>query len=277
LEHDIPAFTMNTTTVEGGERFLLANYQIPPHKPNPLVPQPAESFLQTFGSVQFQQNGKSFYTDLPLATGAQLSATFPYVSSAAGFPYVSGMKSSHFVDGGYYDNDGTASAIEFLSTALDGISPQHAKAKVKVLLIEIRNSGAAVRVDESSDAWTPNQNNAVKPWNLLDQVAAPLQAFYSAGHESVTARNRIDLQLMIGAYQDKMELEHIVITDDHDGGKNKCTGTDDSSDPLNWSLTPAQQCEVDKSATQDANQQKYQAALDWFLANISHPATAKHK
>jgi hypothetical protein len=276
-EHDIPAFTMNTTTVEGGERFLLANYQISPHQPNPLIPQPAESFLQTFGSVQFLQDGKSRYTDLPLATGAQLSATFPYVSSAAGFPYVSGMKSSHFVDGGYYDNDGTASAIEFLTTALDGLSPQHAKAKVKVLLIEIRNSPADVRVDESSDAWTPNQNNAVKPWNLLDQVAAPLQAFYSAGHESVTARNRVDLQLMIGAYQDKMDLEHIVITDEHHGGKNKCTGSDDTSDPLNWSLTPAQQCEVDKSATQDANLKKYQAVLDWFLANISHPANAKPK
>jgi len=277
LEHDIPAFTMNTTTVEGGERFLLANYQIPPHKPNPLIPQPAESFLQTYGSVQFQQKGQSLYTDLPLATGAQLSATFPYVSSAAGFPYVSGMKSSHFVDGGYYDNDGTASAIEFLSTALDGISPQHAKTKVKVLLIEIRNSGANVRIGESSDAWTQNPNNAVKPWNLLNQVAAPHQAFYSAGHESVTARNRIDLQLMIGAYQDKMDLEHIVITDEHHGGKNDCTGGDDSSDPLNWSLTPAQQCEVDKAATEDASLQKYQAALDWFLANIGHPAKAKGK
>jgi hypothetical protein len=276
-QHDLPAFTMNTTTVEGGERFLLANYEIPPHKPNPLIPQPAESFLQTFGSVQFQQNGQSLYTDLPLATGAQLSATFPYVSSAAGFPYVSGMKSSHFVDGGYYDNDGTASAIEFLSTALDGISPQHAQTKVKVLLIEIRNSGANVRIDEASDTWTPNPNNEVKPWNLLNQVAAPLQAFYSAGHESVTARNRIDLQLMIGAYQDKMDLKHIVITDEHDGGRNTCTGGDDSSDPLNWSLTPAQQCEVDKAATENASLQKYQAALDWFLANIGHPANAKGK
>ena len=82
---------------------------------------------------------------------------------------------------------------------------------------------------------------------------------------------------MIGAYQDKMDLEHIVITDEHDGGKNKCTGSDDTSDPLNWSLTPAQQCEVDKAATEDASLQKYQAALDWFLANIGHPAKAKGK
>ena len=276
LQHDIPAFTMNTTTVEGGERFLLANYQIPPHNPDPLKPQPAESFLQTFGSVQFQENGQSLYTDLPLATGAQLSATFPYVSSAAGFPYVSGMKSSHFVDGGYYDNDGTASAIEFLTSALDGISSKHAKTKVKVLLIEIRNSGANVRIGESSAAWTPNPDNAVKPWNLLNQVAAPLQAFYSAGHESVTARNRANLQLMIGDYRNQLDLEHIVITDEHDHGQNKCTpASDDSSDPLNWSLTPAQQCEVDKSAVQDVNRQKYQEAFDWFLANISHPAKAK--
>ena len=275
--HDVPAFTMNTTTVEGGERFLLANYQIPAHTPDPLIPQPAESFLQTFGGVQFPRNGQSLYTDLPLATGAQLSATFPYVSSAAGFPYVSGMKSSHFVDGGYYDNDGTASAIEFLSTALDGVSAKHSKAKVKVLLIEIRNSGANVRVDESSDAWTPNPNNETQPWNLVDQVAAPLQAFYSAGHESVTARNRIGLQLLIGAYRDKLELEHIVITDEHDTPDLGCTPSDDRTDPLNWFLTPAQQCEVDRSAGEDSNRQKYQAALDWFLAHIGHAASPKHK
>jgi hypothetical protein len=56
-----------------------------------------------------------------------------------------------------------------------------------------------------------------------------------------------------------------------------CTPSDDRTDPLNWFLTPAQQCEVDRSAGEDSNRQKYQAALDWFLAHIGHAASPKHK
>jgi hypothetical protein len=278
-ERDVPAFTMNTTTVEGGERFLLANYQVLPHTPDPLKPQPAESFLQTFGGQQFSRDGKSLFTDLPLATSAQLSATFPLVSSAAGFPAVGGMKSAHFVDGGYYDNDGTASAIEFLSAALDGLSAKHANAKVKILLIEIRNSGASVRVSESSDAWQGNPKDETKPWNLVDQVMAPLEAFYSAGHESVTARNRNGLQLLIGAYPEKLDLEHIVIEDLHDTPDNEktCTGEDNKTDPLNWSLTPAQQCEVDQSVNQKSNRQKYLDALNWFHTKAGHQGPPQQK
>jgi hypothetical protein len=276
-----PAFTMNTTTVEGGERFLSANYQVPPHPPNPLDPQPAESFLQAYGGQQFTVDGKTGFTDLPLATGAQMSATFPYVSSAAGFPFVNDMKSVHFVDGGYYDNDGTGSAIEFLQHALDGVSPTHSKATIKVLLIEIRNSGASVRVSESSDAWQPNPNNAVKPWNLVDQVMAPPNAFYSGGHESVTSRNRDSLILLDGVYKNRpvnpLVLEHIVITDEHDSVPDKCAATDFRTDPLNWSLTPAQQCEVDQSATQPSNVQIYQQAKDWFIANSGHTEAAQKK
>ena len=63
----LPAFAMNTTSVEQGERFLLANYQVPftlADKMNHT--HPAQSYLTTFNA-----------SDLPLATAAQLSATFP--------------------------------------------------------------------------------------------------------------------------------------------------------------------------------------------------------
>jgi hypothetical protein len=275
-----PAFTMNTTTVEGGERFLLANYQIPPHEPNPLIPQPAKSFLQTYGSVEFPSNGQSLYTDLPLATGAQLSATFPYVSSAARFPSEGKVTVTHFVDGGYYDNDGTASAIEFLRMALNdpklklkapAAVPQGSmgapSAKLKILLIEIRNSG-----DPSA---SPAEQNA--PWDLVDQAMAPLNAFWNAGHQSVTGRNRNDLELLTVAYQDRLDLKHIVIDDQHNSPQNICPGNDDKTDPLNWSLTPAQQCEVDQSANQPSNRQIYQDALNWFLANSGHSANPQRK
>ena len=111
-ENGPPAFSMNTTSVEEGSRFLLANYQMPHYPLDVNSIYPAQSFLSTFGSCS------SKAPDLPLSTAAQLSATFPYVSSAARVPKSLDCHSVHFVDGGYYDNDGTASALEFLRYAL---------------------------------------------------------------------------------------------------------------------------------------------------------------
>ena len=252
IADSLPAFTMNTTTVESGNRFLLANYDVPPANDGPLAPPPAASFLDVYGRVRFSQGGESLYTDLPLATGTQLSATFPYVSSAATFPIASDVPHVHFVDGGYYDNDGTGSAIEFLRSALDGLPA--GTAPVRIVLVEIRNSPE-----------TPPPSDG-KPWNLANQIIAPLEAFYGAGHASVTARNRNDLILLEGAYKGRLDmLAHIVIAD-------QCAVQDVRTDPLNWSLTPAQQEEVVTSANQSDNLAKYARIRAYFAPPGQHPA-----
>jgi hypothetical protein len=253
-----PAFSMNTTTAEYGARFLSANYQMPPQTPLPYAPVPAESFLQVYGNVSFPEFGAGRTVDLPLATAAQLSATFPYVSSAARFPFVDGLTSQHFVDGGYYDNDGTASAIEFLRAALDGLAPN--LPKVRILLVEIRNSPdpdpptAPPSASQTWQAWRSSPDSKAELWNSANQVTAPLSAFYGAGHESTTARNRNGLLLLQKAYADKLDLRHIVIDD-------QCAENDVHTDPLNWSLTPRQQREVERTANLDFYKSKYKAVL----------------
>jgi hypothetical protein len=72
-----------------------------------------------------------------------------------------------------------------------------------------------------------------------------------------------------------MDMEHMVIADEHNSVQNKCAAPNDLADPLNWYLTPAQQCEVEQSANQESNQQLYQAALKWFLDNTGKQAKAK--
>jgi hypothetical protein len=227
---DLPAFTMNTTTVEDGERFLLANYRIPDGAVYSEGTYKSRSFLASFP-------GKDGKTDLPLATAAQLSATFPYVSSAARVPLSvdSANNSVHFVDGGYYDNDGTASVIEFLRYAL---ASDQVNAPVKILLIEIRNSGD---VRPSSPENKPDQTESKYPWNFDDQSTAPLLAFWQAGHESVTIRNRVALELLEQVFGHKLKLARVVFADSN---SKEAVGTD----PLNWSLTPRQRKEVRESA-----------------------------
>jgi hypothetical protein len=301
-----PAFTMNTTTVEDGNRLLLANYRIPQIEVNPLVPRPAESFLDVYGGQHPGPQhpgtqGEQLFSDLPLATAAQLSATFPYVSSAATFPALNKEQTVHFVDGGYYDNDGTASAIEFLRFALDGSKLLSAgkaaaggkgtggmkpsaggntpasKPPLRVLLVEIRNSPDTA-TGPGPQALKPDPNGNCNAWGLSDQLMAPLKAFYGGGHDSVTGRNRNDLLLLERAYKDRLFLQHFIIVDnasevdevscspknpDKDASKKAVT------DPLNWSLTPKQQNEVVDSAKKYAG--TYTQIRTCFASNVGCP------
>jgi len=255
-----PAFTMNTTTVERGERFLLANYEVPYKQLTGEPEYQARSFLSTFTFPQPTADNKPGpqlqpEPDLPLATAAQMSATFPYVSSAARVPMTvdNDINSVHFVDGGYYDNDGTVSAIEFIRYALgppkddsanssdsgsDPVAQLGKDRPLRILLIEIRNSGDIGPTDPNTQG---DESDGKAPWNVLSQLGGPLLAFWQAGHESVTGRNRNALGLMEQALADKLQLHRVVFAD---GNSQKVAGTD----PLNWSLTPKQRAEVRTSA-----------------------------
>ncbi len=256
-----PAISMNTTTVEDGNRFLLANYRIPNDvKPEAGPDYRARSFLATFAPKK-QMGGP--WPDLPLATAAQMSATFPYVSSQARVPWAvdSAANSVHFADGGYYDNDGTATAIEFLRYALTArdTSDKGPQGKVRVLLIEIRNSDDITGSDgdKTPDHTFDANGKAESLWNLLDQFAGPLEGFWNAGHGSGTARDQAGLELLEHAYGAQLEVHAIVFGD-------TCAVTRAKTDPLNWSLTPVQQGEVAATANEDAMKARYAMAKSWF-------------
>jgi hypothetical protein len=276
-----PAFAMNTTVVETGERFLSANYRIPGCRleSESRPDYRARSFLETF-KKRFVDLKDAGYADLPIASAAQLSATFPYVSSAARAPMVvdNAVNSVHFADGGYYDNDGTASALEFLRYALGpanpnpptGTTPQPLKERtscqplpgvqnkpLRILLIEIRNSNAIYGSDPES---APEHSTGTAPWNLFSQVGGPLLGFWQAGHESITPRNQAALELLEHAYAGKVIIQAVVIADEW---SNEAVGTD----PLNWSLTPRQRREVRASAERPEMNSLYESAQRWFNAS----------
>jgi len=278
-----PAFTMNTTVVESGERFLSANYKIPACRleGDSRPDYRARSFLETFKRRIVDQKDAG-YADLPIASAAQLSATFPYVSSAARAPMVvdNAVNSVHFADGGYYDNDGTSSAIEFLRYALgpanssspSGTTPEPPQAPsscpalplpqnkpLRILLIEIRNSNAIYGSDPES---VPDHNGGDAPWNLFSQVGGPLLGFWQAGHESITPRDQSGLELLEHAYAGKLIIQSVVIADEW---STDTVGTD----PLNWSLTPRQRKEVHSSAQRSEMTQLYELALKWFDASAA--------
>jgi hypothetical protein len=267
----MPAIAMNSTTSEYGERYLMASYELPRYTIGENEALPAESFLQVYGDTNLSDGNTPRYADLPLATAAQLSATFPYVSSAARFPQVAGRSGTHFIDGGYYDNDGTATVIEFLRYALDkpreNIKAVDKKTlaalkdlqerKVRVLLIEIRNDAFdPSQPQEEFRSFPTSGQTAPATGNLFTQITAPLSGFWNAGHESVTPRNRASLQVLRQAYGDRLQIKQIVIEDRHSG--------ETGADPLNWSLTPAQRNEVKRSASDTELAKVYEEVMHWM-------------
>jgi hypothetical protein len=186
----------------------------------------------------------------------------------------------HFADGGYYDNDGTASAIEFLRYALGPSSfttdssttpgsakpsrrcktmPLSADKPLRILLIEIRNSDG---INGSGDESSPYHNGGNAPWNLFSQAVAPLLGFWQAGHESITPRNQSGLELLEHTYAKKLIVKSIVLADQW---STDTVGTD----PLNWSLTPKQRKEVRDNAKRSELMGCYQEASKWFHAEQS--------
>jgi hypothetical protein len=282
----MPAFTLNTTVAETGGRFLLSNYMVPAVQAPPPNTEflPAESFLQAYAQEPCCANGphgEKLFADLPLSTAARMSATFPVVSSATRIPRQYARAASHFLDGGYFDNDGTASAIEFLYSVMEKRVADRRQAEarhqvlpaakpLKVLLVEIRDGDDLDPHYEPDDL--QNQSGAGHPpaaWWTLDQILGPLEGLWNAGHVSVTRRNRRELCVLETAYENKLIIHHVVFpipqqTDDQQKPKPA---------PLSWKLTAAQLAYISSVAHGRATREAVEDSMDWVAkAEMSTPS-----
>jgi hypothetical protein len=221
-----PAAVFNTTIVETGERFPISTVAL---EANP------KSFLKTYPNFT-----------LRAATAANLSAAFPFVSPAASI-WVHPEDSTenpgpayHLVDGGYYDNYGVLSALEFIDSAFATLGPQ--SPDVLILRIEGHNDAGA----------GPKQ----KP-GFLFQVSAPLKTMFSMRSASQRSRNRFDLDLIqarwSAAWPGRSPIRELVLAYPNPGA------------PLTWHLTAEQKSEIG-AAIQSPPVQTLLAQVDAFLA-----------
>jgi hypothetical protein len=308
---NLPAFSLNTTTVETGGRFLLSNYQVPKN----FVPDsdllPSESFLHVYGEpCEGSPHQDYSYADLPIATAARLSATFPYVSSASRVPGKYARHAYHFVDGGYYDNDGTASVIEFLASALtksdadvprdpcltngsaatsqssvqkqatsgatQGTAPKTPPPPLAILLIEIRNGADLDPLSSVDDYNFQTHPRNKHPWTAVSQLSAPLGALWEAGHESVTRRNRLGLCLLETTYLDKLVVHHVIFNFDPAPPSPEQKIDQDVIQPLNWHLTKGERKQISEKANAAKTTAAIEDAKDWVRTMLNREsATAR--
>ena len=197
----IPAQVMNATITETGERLLLATTGM---GGGSIVGR-----ARVDATELHTINGQEL--DTGIVTAARLSASFPYVTPASRSDGPGPQP--HVVDGGYYDNYGMATMVEWLDAALTGIT-----ATVEsVLVIQIRG----VKID-------PNlaSRRFEKGRGWFYQAFAPVSTLVAVRGSGQIAHNDIELTLVRQKWAPKVKIDAVTFE------------FPKSDAPLSWHLTP---------------------------------------
>lgn len=240
---DCPVVIMNAVCVETGQRFLLSSDRF--------------QNRQKGSKRAFDFFGEYPQRDLALVTAARISASFPFVSPISRIdsyrrPVQPGEGSEagqgspayewtdrpfpdwHFADGGYADNFGVSSAIEWLrehlgneeagtSTELQGVD--------RILLVRI-----------CSRAHAPVMSGLRSGWK--NQLFGPLSAVMQVRSASQAERVELELDLMRSWCESQFGIDFATSTLELDYGG-----------PLSWQLSPTD------LAVLDAEWSLYEQAL----------------
>ena len=166
----------NATVVETGERLMFSTVDF---ERGPDARRIGE--MRTFRALYTKEG-----LDVSPVTAARLSATFPYVSPAARADFeLPRRRRYHFVDGGYYDNLGVASAMDFLEQAVLRHAPGHVR---RLMVIQIRDRAlpAGALPAGGSRGW-------------LFQTIAPLLALKTVRDTGQLSHDATEMRLLQGA------------------------------------------------------------------------------
>lgn len=176
-----PAQVFNATMAETGTRFVLT----PLDNLSPDVAGRSSGFLQLYPGL-----------DVEVVTAARLSATFPFVSPVAR-PNVPPAVAYHLADGGYYDNSGLMSAIEYLRAVLPAFhTAVPGRAPRRVLVLQIRL--------ESADTIPAGTNRG---WTYAE--VGPVLTILNVRTAAQQARNNLELSLLLDRWQGSVTIDTV--------------------------------------------------------------------
>lgn len=254
MQSEMPFVCFNATEAETGQRVLFSTIPMPPVDPirkNSKSRRIAEASAKDFLTMM---NGRF---DLAAVTAARLSATFSYVSPASR-PPVDTIPLQHIVDGGYVDNEGILTALDFIHRVTNVrnsltrdtsiFRDHHDKRPFNhIILIRIvhepeRQSQLVKGASKESDRNNGWQYATLGPLMALANVRVASQA-ERAELEIELLRNGKDyverddpahlhwLDHYLNLYGDDIRFREVVIRFPHEWAKTV---------PLNWKLSPIQ-------------------------------------
>jgi hypothetical protein len=227
-----PAVIFNTTVAETGERLPLATTGLPPQSPG------GKRYYELFGNITPKP-------DIRVVTAARLSASFPYVSPAARAE-VPEDEHAHLVDGGYYDNYGVSSLVEWLDWKLEkqleenrseeaqGEENRPEESNVRrVLIVEIRGAPTADDPDSKSD----------QGW--FYQAVAPAATVLNVRGAGQRIHNDVQIDLLIDKWS-QMDEQSVTIT-------RAVFEYDQANTPLSWHLTEDDRLAIERNWRRELN------------------------
>lgn len=230
-----PAVIFNSTVVETGDRFLFSTSDIwRPEKENSVESLPCDNKHKTLfrGWDRFYNFSaeKDLKRDIKITAAARLSASFPFVSPAASMKalpentpreksnWEKTLEGRHFVDGGYHENYGIASLLDWLDEGLC----LNQTALPKILIVQI--VGDHVFYEKKAES-------VGSGW--FEQTMAPAQTMLGVRGTVQLARNESELKLFLRYWKGKnISIEKTVF--------EYVPEKDNEMAPLSWHLTPDQ-------------------------------------
>jgi hypothetical protein len=234
LDGSLPIPIFNATMVETGQRILASPV---------LVPQ----FADLAPAVRPRQLFELYPGTAPLvSTMVRLSATFPFVSPICR-PDRSDPDANHFAEGGYVDNEGMITIIEYLMPLLDP-SYDGNRPFDRVLLIRLMPFPSSLVAPASLD----------RGWFYA--ALGPVDAIANVRTSSQQERNELAVRLLTEtAAARKVEVRSVELRYDVPGA---------AEPPLSWMLTSPQKEAIDQAwrgLADAANPKKPLEAIDgWF-------------
>jgi hypothetical protein len=222
----IPVF--NATLVETGQRLLCS----------PVV---SERDLSGGNAAEAQELLGLYPTAQPrVSTTVRLSATFPFISPICrplplDTPDWSEKKAYHCADGGYADNEGMTTAIQWLRRLLTpaGFSLDLSRTFDQILLVRIMPFPA--------DRVAPAKENVGWIYSLL----GPIDTLQNVRVASQAERNNLGVDLFIDAAREQgVSVESASFTFNPPAGH---------SPPLSWMLTEPQKDDIERAWQQVLN------------------------
>lgn len=206
-----PAVIFNSTIAETGEPLLLATTDFGGGSPIVLDPKAEQPKRKSLDDLLPN-------VDIPVVTAVRLAASFPYVAPAAR-PLQDGP-GYHVIDGGYYDNYGVSSAVQWLDEALTEEKKKDPTLKnlPPILFLQIRSF--------PDDALAAAKNRG---W--FYQVYAPVEGIVSVRTSAQLVRDRDELLLLRDKWKDADGTPRIRFA----GFKFEAEDA-----PLSWKMTDKQ-------------------------------------
>jgi hypothetical protein len=206
-----PVVIFNATLVESGERLAIATLDLRSDDTPAMWPGLGRRFADLYPQL-----------DLGIATAARLSATFPWVTPvsrprAVNAPPDVAKSLYHVADGGYYDNYGVVSAVEFLQQVLP-----HTRRR-EVLLIQIRAFDSGPTPPSRIDA------------GFRLETVGPAETMLAVRNASQYARNNLDVQLLEQAVKSIPASDIKIATVDFELKREA---------PLSWHLSSREKADI---------------------------------